>query len=58
MGTPASFDTRLACIIMLVVQCALLGPLSVAEYGHNFNIAFYDAYIGITIMMLVGAPHP
>ena len=25
-----------------------------AEYGHDFNIAFYNAYIGVTIMMLVG----
>ena len=31
-----------------------LTPTPQAEYGHDFNIAFYNAYIGVTIMMLVG----
>ena len=50
----SSLDTRVACGLMLLLQLVLLAPLSVAEYGHDFNIATYDAYIGVTIMMLVG----
>ena len=51
--TSKELDTRVASVLLLILQCCCWGGFFTAEYGL-FNAAEYEMYIGIALMMLIG----
>ena len=51
--TSKELDTRVASVLLLILQIACWGGFFTAEYGL-FNAAEYEMYIGIALMMLIG----
>ena len=51
--TSRELDTRVASVLLLLLQIACWGGFFTAEYGL-FNAAEYEIYIGIALMMLIG----
>ena len=51
--TSRELDTRVASVLMLILQICCIGGFFTADYGR-FNAAEYEMYIGIALMMLIG----
>ena len=51
--TSKELDTRVASVLLLILQICCWGGFFTAEYGL-FNAAEYEMYIGIALMMLIG----
>ena len=51
--TSKELDTRVASGLLLILQICCWGGFFTAEYGL-FNIAEYEMYVGIALMMLIG----
>jgi len=49
----AAYHTKVAAVLMMIIQCTLIGCFCLAKYGE-FNPDEYQAYMGIALMMLVG----
>ena len=51
--TSKELDTRIASVLLLILQICCWGGFFTAEYGL-FDPAEYEMYIGIALMMLIG----